>query len=278
MFSSNEVHQLRICLSDISLTYNELSGRIKSSETAIVDFQPTVNTLQQSLQAIQSNVGQHFENSSPQTVAIQPTQSVPPTLRVETSVQRSCTGFCKCTCHRPTTLSSPKWLRGLIGLLFIGYSGIPLPNRNSRPCSENLCRKNSSSLLKVNYYFPPWFLSRMIALRDRWTPTDSHMLTVRTPRVVHNLPLFVAVQEGNLAQIQMLFAQGKASPFDVDLDGISALIVSMVLSVLRSCNLWIDKESNRKQSGTKGQSSVNFCLLNMLVWACFPYCFNIPFE
>lgn len=137
------------------------------------NLRSAIDSMQSTLQTIQSNISQLLRNSI--------AQHTPPgpTLRVRTSIRQSCTGLCKCNCHQSKNLSSPPWLRGLIGLLFIGYTGSPILNRNL-PCSERLCQKNSSSLLIVKYYFPSCFLSRMITLRDRRTPTDSQWVNFAT--------------------------------------------------------------------------------------------------
>lgn len=232
---STKAHSLHISLSDISLIYDQQSNRIQPNDRnqpgdrSPANSQLTLDVIQNNLQAIQTNSEQSTKNN--EVFSLPPTQPAP-TIRVQTSIQRSCTGLCKCICHRPTTLTSPEWLKGLVGLLFIGYTGSPLLNVYARPCSENLCRKNKNSLLKVNYLFPSWFFPRMISLRDRWNPTDGHLLTVRTPRVVSNTPIWATITSGNLAQLQMLFAQGNASPFDVDPVGTSALIVRAVLFAL----------------------------------------------
>lgn len=59
------------------------------------------------------------------------------------------------------------------------------------------------------------------------------MLTVRTPRIVpSSAAVFNAIVVGNLSQVQILFAESRASPFDVNMSGMSALIVSDALTLI----------------------------------------------
>lgn len=221
-----EISHLRVSLSNVSLNHSHLNDRIMSAEVAVNDLRPTLIKVQGMVQKVRPYIRQLQQTSFTHSM-----ENSAPAIRVHASIEKSCTSLCQCNCHQFSVVSTPTWLKGLIGLLFVGYAGIPIPSQKSRPCSENLCSRNKSPLLKVNYYFPSWFLSRMIALRDRWTPLDGHSLTVRTPRVTRSYSLFNAVKTGHLAQVQKLFAEGKASPFDVNEFGVSALIVCIVLNI-----------------------------------------------
>lgn len=135
-------------------------------------------------------------------------------VRTSSYRQSHCQNFCMCRCHRESQFRSSKWLETFIGRLFVGYTGMPYINYTS--CNEATCKKEKSRLLRVNYYFPKWFLGRMITLREYSDPLEGSSLTVRTPRVVsQNSEAMICASMGNVGRLQELFSQGLASPFDI---------------------------------------------------------------
>lgn len=162
-------------------------------------------------------------------------QNLPSHIHVQTSVfsgRSSCSQACRCRCHRFTRYASPQSLEPLVGKLLIGYCGIP----SHFSCNENRCQQSKSSLLTVSYYFPPWFLGRcMIFFRDRWSPTDGHAISVRTPRTLQpgNESVIISACRGDVAAIQTQFVQGLASPFDVNFHGESLLSVTTIYFTLK---------------------------------------------
>jgi len=147
-------------------------------------------------------------------------------LQVQATMYRqtSCNARCLCHCHRTHRARTPKLIQDLVGSLFIGYSNTPI---NRKPCNEKQCKQQRFSLLKINYYFPSWFMHRMVAFKNRWTPIEGHHISVRTPRVVNfAADVFLAADHGNLESLKILFSKRLASPFDVSSgDGQSALQV-----------------------------------------------------
>lgn len=198
----------------ISLDTEQLNRRLNSvvAENEVSDSEMDSKTLSE------RRIAQLFPKHTPIT-----RDSI---LHAQTSLQISCDPLCMCRCHHSINIQTPTWLKGLLGLLFFGYSGSPLLPRGS--CDQKACRKQSSSILKVDYYFPSWLIHRMIVLRNQTTPRDGHMLTVRTPRVVDNLSeIFNACKYGNMDRVRCLFAEGLASPFDVDSGGVTPLLASI---------------------------------------------------
>lgn len=223
-----------------------MESKIDAMASNVSSIGSSINALQNTAQRLQSRQSNPPSRSMhPVMQHLKVNKSSNSMIRIQTSIEPSCSALCICTCHRRKTFKSPAWLNGVIGLLFVGYTGVPL-FRGHQSCSESLCRRSEKALLVLNYHFPVWFLARNIALRDQWTPTDGHMLTVRTPRVVPNSPYMAAAKAGNVAEIQHLFMQGKASPFDVLPDGTSALSVSSIkpqikgfnANKLAGCELW----------------------------------------
>lgn len=56
----------------------------------------------------------------------------------------------------------------------------------------------------------------MISFRHRWDPTEGHIISVRTPRLVTpGAPVFYMAGRGNIEGLQNIFKLKLASPFDV---------------------------------------------------------------
>lgn len=55
-------------------------------------------------------------------------------------------------------------------------------------------------------------------MKNFWSPTKDHMISVRTPRVLngHSSPAFFNARMGNTEGLRSLFERGLASPFDLD--------------------------------------------------------------
>lgn len=147
-------------------------------------------------------------------------------LRVRTSVHRTCRPLCVCVCHRESRLTSPKWMTSAIGTLFLGYSGVPISFLSAN-CTEVACCSNKSALINVQYWFPSWFLQRMVILRNRYSPSNGNQISVRTPRLAGSFTeIFAASLSGNLEMVRFLLSKRKASPFDVARDGNIPIFVS----------------------------------------------------
>lgn len=150
-------------------------------------------------------------------------------LTIEASLFRTqkCNPLCLCRCHVTSIINTPTSISRIIGSMFIGYFGPPiLP---SRTCTETTCLRQSSILIKINYYFPRWFAARMISFCSFWSSLDDYRMSVKTPRLRHwSDEIFMLVIKGNLSRVQTLFTNSMASPFDVDItDGASLLYVCM---------------------------------------------------
>lgn len=231
---------MRIDLQGIAFSNNEIGSSMqeleKSTRSRLESVAEEVSIIQPTLETLQT-VLQQLQLTSPEKEAGPPHQgptarkdaarnTVPSTFRIQTSLRRSCSELCMCHCHKSTNLNSPRWLKGVIGYVFIGYSGAPLARR--RKCTEKACLKERQSSLKVSYFFPTWFMGRMLVFRDRYSPVDGHSISVKTPRIVDtdaNHPAVWAAVHGNVESMRDLFARGLASQLDVDDLGQSLLKV-----------------------------------------------------
>lgn len=107
------------------------------------------------------------------------------TLKIQTYAYSGCRSLCACICHREKILTSSKWMRDIMGSLFLGYCGLPtLGGYLSLMCTETICRRNESTLIDIQYYFPFWFLQRAVFIRHSYSPLYGNQLSVNTPRAV----------------------------------------------------------------------------------------------
>lgn len=137
----------------------------------------------------------------------------------------SCTPWCSCRCHRESTFRTPRFLEQSVDSLFIGYSGLPV----SRPsCNERTCHLRAQPLTYVTYFFPKWFLSRMVTFMMTITPLAGPVASLKVQRTVPgSADIFTFAKLGNVDGIRTLFENGLASPHDVHFEsGITPLHVS----------------------------------------------------
>jgi hypothetical protein len=121
-------------------------------------------------------------------------------------------------------MQSPQQLEFFVGSLFLGYSGLPQPWRE---CNERTCQRQSIPTIRVSYYFPSWFLTRVLQITFAMSYMKGPELILNCPRVVEDdSPVIFQAVQGNLQHIQYLFNEGLASPYDVALsNGRTALHV-----------------------------------------------------
>ena len=92
-----------------------------------------------------------------------------------------CRPGCSCVCHKRRQFQTPRMLEQVVGSLFFGYSGLPI---NTPPCSERSCHQRAIPSTQISYYFPSWFLKRMISLVVHFMPLDGPVASLRMPRAV----------------------------------------------------------------------------------------------
>jgi hypothetical protein len=251
--SSSKVPQVRIDLRSISYLTSQTKSSVQNVEStsrqqlALIEtlFLPKLETIESLLQRLHSAHSSTIQDRSifdksnetnkfmisrqgnEQTFELSQSTSK---ICVQTYVHnpRKCEVMCKCQCHKVSKLQYPLWITGIIGSLFIGYSGIPL--LNYRKCNEKSCKKEEGSMLKIAYYFPTWCLLRKLSFMDRWNSLDGHQVSLHFPRVVpDSSEIFILAQKGNVKGLQELFSQHIASIYDVSAgEGRSALHVSNI--------------------------------------------------
>ena len=137
----------------------------------------------------------------------------------------ACKPWCSCVCHSETRIQTPQFLQQILGGLFIGYSGLPVL---TKPCNQQSCHLRAQPMSYITYFFPLWFLARMISLVLTTTPMAGPVVSLKTQRTIPgNADIFTYAKLGYVDKLQALFENGLASPHDVHFEsGVTALHVS----------------------------------------------------
>lgn len=149
-------------------------------------------------------------------------------IRVETTLATSsdCDPFCGCRCHIKSQIQTPHWLHFVLGTLL--YSSTVLPLSSSQPCNLLSCRRSGPGSTRLSYFFPSWAVARVFHMTSTWRSVNGAdaTWTVRMPRVItDDAPLWYHLQRREMNKIKLLFDNGQASPYDVDIMGSSVLHV-----------------------------------------------------
>ena len=133
-------------------------------------------------------------------------------------IKQQCKALCSCVCHTRSTVSSPRILDAIIGKMNVQCTGRP-PS-----CNEFQCRRSTKLSFKVIYQLPKYIMSRYISLAMQYGPLGGPEFLLRIPRVVSwSHPLWQFAMNGEHLAIQRLFAEGKASPYDLNPQGSNVL-------------------------------------------------------
>ena len=137
------------------------------------------------------------------------------TISVVTSHRRPCRSWCPCACHtkRKLKLTAPGIVEGVLGRMFISYSGLPLPKD---PCDFRGCQHRQCATATVEYWFPSWFVSMNLRLHLSYMPRAGPEFQLSTTRRVPDASQSITfAMQGNIEGLKHLFAQGLAGPRDV---------------------------------------------------------------
>jgi len=114
-----------------------------------------------------------------------------------TTTNRTCRSSCPCDCHVPCQGTTPRWLRGLIGVAFFKFTSAPLLNRRS--CNYGHCHQSSNATgsLHFRYFFPVWLLSLGIEVAASWRSLGGvgGTWSLKIPRVITDpIPIYQLCQ------------------------------------------------------------------------------------
>lgn len=159
-------------------------------------------------------------------------------LRMQFLRRRKCDMRCRCRCHLQTRAQSPQMLQSVLGRIFVGYASLPLLTPS---CDNRRCQGSSEGFLQVNYYFPRWFLARILSLVVKFQDAQTPEVSLRILNMRSSCEsIFRYAEYGDADSIQFLLAKGRGSVLDVtDDSGHSPLHVRVcnTSSILRL--IWI---------------------------------------
>ena len=173
--------------------------------------------------------------------------SVPVKRTSRTIIKHRCKALCSCICHTRSAVNSPRILELMIGRLNIQYKG-------KRPvCSEMYCRRMPELSISVAYHMPTM----------QYAASRGPELLLRMPRVVSfSHLLWSYLNDGDLLAIQKLYAEGKASPYDVNTRGWNALIYSVGRNFPKLGQFLLEQGADPNLSNDTGRTPSN------LLWEC----------
>jgi len=125
----------------------------------------------------------------------------------------------KCTCHIRYGARNPGPLSSVLGVLFVGYIGLPALGSS---CNLTSCRNSSVRALRITYTFPIWFLRRTIDVAIGSDFFGQPELNIKlNNRVDYNSDhsLFQLARQGNVEGMKSLFERRLAAPNDVTFQG-----------------------------------------------------------
>lgn len=152
-------------------------------------------------------------------------------IRVKKNLGPVCRPGCSCICHSERKSNTSEYFEGILGRLFMGYSGIPL--LNSR-CDSAICRRSQSPSVSAEYWFPLGFCwSQIVRLEIGFQSQIGPQWELSTLRRVPDSAQCVKFAlGGDIDGLKGLFQHGMASPKDVSSTrGYSLLRVSRRLSL-----------------------------------------------
>ena len=136
----------------------------------------------------------------------------------------TCRPWCSCQCHIRRSVRTPEVVSGFLGSLFIGYSGVPVLTQS---CSEKQCRRRSTLRVVASYQFPQWIWGRALFAAFATTRMTGPEMLIRVQnKIPYASETYQFCLNGRVSSLKRLFDGGLASPFDVDVDGMSLLHVS----------------------------------------------------
>ena len=133
------------------------------------------------------------------------------------SVRQRCNGTCApdctCCCHRHSTWRSSPGLKNFFGLLFVGYTGLPLL---SPKCDKQTCLQKSGPVIHIKYFFPGWFMARALEIVAHISRPDGLTQSLRVSQVIwSDAKIFRLCRAGDVEGLKSLLALGEGSPYVV---------------------------------------------------------------
>ncbi|KAL9115573.1 MAG: hypothetical protein Q9187_007273 [Circinaria calcarea] len=150
-------------------------------------------------------------------------------LSVRQRCNGTCTPDCTCCCHQRSTWRSPPVLKDFLGLLFVGYTGLPLL---SPKCDKQTCPQKSGPVIHIKYYFPGWFMTRALEMIAYISRPDGLNQSLRVSQIVWiDAKIFRLCRAGDVKGLKSLLAlrEGSPTPHDTAWTAILGTTVSSAI-------------------------------------------------
>lgn len=175
----------------------------------------------------------------------------------------TCSPTCPCVCHsRP---AQHLWFRsGLLGMLFIGYSGQPAKGPQ---CSSINCREQGRTSLEVKYVFPGWFVYYAISATFSRTIQGSPRFELVFKRRMDFFPgtVMLAVKTDDLDALKMCL---RLDPDSINCvvpgTGWGPLHIAIELGFIKSTRFLLQQGSDLDQVDDYGRSAGGSFIFNLL--------------
>lgn len=187
----------------------------------------------------------------------------PVTFVMQSRRRAGCSPRCPCVCHsRP---AQHLWFRsGLLGMLFIGYSGQPAKGPQ---CSSVDCRQQGRTSLEVKYVFPGWFVYYAISATFSKTIQGSPRFELVFKRRMDFFPgtIMLAVKTDDLEALKMCI---KLDPDAINCvvpgTGWGPLHIAIELGYIKSTRFLLQQGSDLDQVDDYGRSAGGSFIFNLL--------------
>ena len=149
-------------------------------------------------------------------------------IRFRTSEPLVCLEGCDCRCHDVSvTPLGPLSLTPYIGNLYVSKKLLRSPWSLAFQCNVQTCRRTRLSQARVEYVFPPWFVSVTAAISTRSSPIS---LCLSTPRLIaNNAEICKYISIGDIEGVKNLLLTRKATIHDVTYEGYTLLHVCLLM-------------------------------------------------
>ena len=137
-----------------------------------------------------------------------------------------CNGSCTCCCHPKRRIQFTETLSSFIGSMCLSYVG----GQISRSCDQSSCKRKLHTTFKLTYYFPRWFLIKVVSVLLSFDPAGSPNMSMQMPCIRPDTSrIFHLATAGDVEGMKLMFEKGLASLNDIsDTFGYSVLHVSVI--------------------------------------------------
>ncbi|KAL9076252.1 MAG: hypothetical protein Q9157_003716 [Trypethelium eluteriae] len=176
---------------------------------------------------------------------------------------KKCPPGCPCVCHNIQRYKVPAIMENVTGQLFYGYSGKLLL---SQRCSFSGCLEQKATRSRMTYFFPRWFMNRIISLNLQVDNFGSPSLNLKTRRAVPEMSqIFTLSRLGDLEGLQRLFTAKIASPMDIHCEGKwSPLHFATDHGQVEVCQLLLNAGADPEWEDYTGTTAVEIAWRNIL--------------